>query len=161
MADKSKRGKGGGGSGGAAKKSLTEKVTADKPAKKEQVVEAQPALSAHKEAHDEHKHAASGGHGAAHGHKVDRREYWKIFVVLLVLTILEVGVAQVPGIAHGLMVVALIGMALSKAACVGLFYMHLKHETKILKLTVALPFAAPAVYALVLISDAAWRLVRW
>ena len=44
------------------------------------------------------------------------------------------------------------------AAIVGLFYMHLKHETRILKLTVAIPMATPMVYALVLIAEAAWRL---
>jgi caa(3)-type oxidase subunit IV len=75
--------------------------------------------------------------------------------------VLEVAVAQIPGINHSLMVFALVSLALTKAACVGLFYMHLKHETKILKMTVFLPFLAPAVYALVLIGDAAWRLARW
>ena len=55
---------------------------------------------------------------------------------------------------------ALVSMALTKAAFVGLFYMHLKQETKFLKLTVALPLAAPTIYALVLISEAAWRLTR-
>ena len=96
----------------------------------------------------------------AHEHAPNRREYWVIFAVLFVLTVLEVGVAQMPGISHTLMTIALISLALTKAACVGLFYMHLKHETKILKATVALPFAAPAVYALVLIAEAAWRLTR-
>jgi cytochrome c oxidase subunit IV len=153
MADK-KAGKGAGAKGAAeAKKS---EDAAEKPA------------AAHGEAHDDkpavahggaHAHGAHGeGHG--HGHKPNIREYMIIFAVLFVLTVLEVAVAQVPGISKGLMAIALIGLALTKAACVGLYYMHLKHETKILKLTVALPFAAPAVYALVLISEAAWRLTR-
>jgi cytochrome c oxidase subunit 4 len=111
---------------------------------------------------DAHAHAAHGAHGDghAHGHKPNIREYLVIFAVLFVLTVLAVAVAQVPGISKGLMAIALIGLALTKAACVGLYYMHLKHETKILKMTVAIPFAAPAVYALVLISEAAWRLTR-
>jgi caa(3)-type oxidase subunit IV len=89
---------------------------------------------------------------------VDRKQYVKIFVVLGVLTALEVAVVYVPGIARPLVVIALVSLALTKAAFVGLYYMHLSHETKTLKMTVALPFAAPAVYALVLISEAAWRL---
>lgn len=89
---------------------------------------------------------------------VDRKQYWKIFVALGVLTALEVGVVYVPGIAKPLLVTALVGLALTKAALVGLYYMHLGHETRGLKLTVVVPFAAPAVYALVLITEAAWRL---
>jgi len=90
---------------------------------------------------------------------VNRKEYWKIFVVLAVLTIIEVAVAQIPGIAKGLVVSALILLAVVKAACVALFYMHLKYETRVLRLTVALPLAVPPIYALVLVSEAAWRLL--
>ena len=114
------------------------------------------APSAAKEAaHADHAHG-DHAHGA-HVHKVDRKEVWKIFVVLFVLTVLEVGVAQIPGIGKASLYIALIGLALTKAACVGLYYMHLKHETKILKMTVALPFIAPAVYAVILISEGVWR----
>ena len=88
---------------------------------------------------------------------VNRKEYWVIFAVLAVLTLLEVGVTMVHGIPKGLMVSALVALALTKAGLVGLFYMHLKHETKILKLTVAIPLATPMVYALVLIAEAAAR----
>jgi cytochrome c oxidase subunit 4 len=95
---------------------------------------------------------------SAHGHHApNRKEYWKIFVVLLVLTVLEVVVAQLPGIGKTTLGFLLVAMALAKAAIVALFYMHLKHETKVLRFWVAIPFAAPAVYALALIADAAWR----
>jgi len=40
---------------------------------------------------------------------------------------------------------------------VGLYYMHLKYETRVLKLTIAIPLATPAFYALVLIAESAWR----
>ena len=83
-----------------------------------------------------------------------------IFVVLALLTGLEVGVTQIPGISTTLKDLALVRLAVTKAAIVGLYYMHLKHETKILKLTVAIPMGTPAVYALVLITEAAWRLTR-
>jgi cytochrome c oxidase subunit 4 len=95
---------------------------------------------------------------SAHGHHApNRKEYWKIFGVLLVLTVLEVVVAQVPGIGKTTLGVTLVAMAIAKAGIVALYYMHLKHETKVLRFWVAIPFAAPAVYALALIADAAWR----
>ena len=106
--------------------------------------------------HDD-SHAKAVGHG---GHTVDRKEYWKIFVVLFVLTVLEVVLAQLPGIGKMALGVGLVGLAVTKAACVGLYYMHLKHETKILKMTVAIPMATPAFYAFVLIAEAAWRGLR-
>jgi len=89
---------------------------------------------------------------------VNRKEYWVIFVVLAVLTAIEVGVAYTP-ISKPLMATALIGLALAKAAIVGLFYMHLKHETTIMKWSIAIPLATPAVYAAVLMAEAQWRLV--
>jgi cytochrome c oxidase subunit IV len=101
-------------------------------------------------------HGTTSGGASAH---VNRREYWVVFLALAVLTAIEVGVVYLPGIGKPAMVTALIGLAVSKAALVGLFFMHLKHETRILKLTVLIPMATPAVYALVLIADAAWRLL--
>jgi cytochrome c oxidase subunit 4 len=107
-----------------------------------------------------HHAPAAHAHAIAHGHAPNRREYMVIFAVLFVLTVLEVAVAQIPGIARILVGTALVALALTKAACVGLFYMHLKHETKVLKMTVAIPMATPMVYALILIAEAAWRLTR-
>src|SRR5262245_7342524 len=94
-----------------------------------------PAPAAHDEAH-------GGAHGDG-GHTVDRREYWKIFLVLFVLTVLEVAVAKSKhyGVSATAVGFALVGLAVTKAACVGLYYMHLKHETRILKMTVAIPMA--------------------
>ena len=89
-----------------------------------------------------------------------RREYWIIFVWLFVLTALEVGVVYVPGISKAMLVAALVGMAIAKAALVGWFYMHLKSETKSLRWTVAIPMAIPAFYAAVLVAEAAWRFLR-
>src|SRR5688500_15694507 len=90
---------------------------------------------------------------------VDRKQYMKIFGALVVLTALEVGIVYVPGIAKPLMALALIGMAVTKAAMVGIFFMHLGHETKTLKTTVFVPFIGLTVYALVLITEAGWRLI--
>jgi caa(3)-type oxidase subunit IV len=97
---------------------------------------------------------------ATHGHS--RKQYWIIFFVLFVLTILEVALAQPSlGVPKVPMVIGLVALALTKATLVGLFFMHLKTEMKALKLTVALPFAFPALYAFVLIAEASWRYLRW
>ena len=96
----------------------------------------------------------------AHAHKPNIKEYLIIFVILAALTLLEVVIAQIPGLSKKLLGVALVGLALTKAAIVGLYYMHLKSETRVLKLTVALPLAAPTIYAIVLITEAAWRHIR-
>ena len=86
-----------------------------------------------------------------------RKQYFVIFAALTILTLLEVGVVYVPGISKTMLVIALTGMALTKAALVALFYMHLISETKIMRLGVFLPMAAPPLYAVVLIAEAAWR----
>jgi caa(3)-type oxidase subunit IV len=140
------------GAGEGAKKAAGSEA-AKKHAPDEHAVEAKAARAPHE---PEEKHGAAHGHG----HKPDRREYFVIFGVLFVLTVLEVVIAQIPGLSKVLLGTALVGLALAKAACVGLFYMHLKHETRILRVGVAIPLAAPALYAFVLIAEAAWRLTR-
>ena len=90
---------------------------------------------------------------------VNRKLYWKIFAALTILTVLEVGLVYVPGISKVLMGIGLCTLALVKATLVGWFFMHLGHETKPLKLTVAIPMCVPAFYAFVLIAEAAWRLL--
>jgi cytochrome c oxidase subunit 4 len=93
--------------------------------------------------------------------RVNRKPYWIVFAALAAMTLLEIVVANRSlGIPRGAVAVALISLAVTKAALVGLFYMHLKHEMRALKLTVALPFFFPALYALVLIGEASWRLMR-
>lgn len=100
--------------------------------------------------------AAAAAPAAAH---VSRRSYLYVFLALCVLTALELGVVYVPGIARGLLISALVLLALAKAALVLLYFMHLGHETRGLKLTVIAPFSLPAVYAFTLIAEAAWRLL--
>ncbi len=88
-----------------------------------------------------------------------RKPYLYVFLVLVVLTVAEVGVVYVPGIGKGALVAALVLMALAKAGLVLHYFMHLGSETRGLKLTVLLPFALPALLAFALIGDAAWRLL--
>jgi caa(3)-type oxidase subunit IV len=87
-----------------------------------------------------------------------RKEYFYVFIVLTVLTAIEVAIKYV-GISRSAMIVGLIGLALSKAVCVALFYMHLKSETRSLKLVIAIPMLFPALYAVVLIVESIARSV--
>jgi cytochrome c oxidase subunit IV len=86
-----------------------------------------------------------------------RAPYLVAFAVLIALTLVEIGVVRSGGIPRGAAVVALVAIAIAKAGLIALFYMHLRYETGILKLTVLGPLIAPAVYALLLILDAARR----
>jgi cytochrome c oxidase subunit IV len=110
----------------------------------------------------EHTSSAQAGPTGAEaaGARHSRRQYFMVFGGLAVLTVLELGIIRMPGIARGPAVAALLGLAITKAILIGFFFMHLKDETRVLRVTVLGPLAAPAVYALVLMADSAWRLLR-
>jgi cytochrome c oxidase subunit 4 len=88
---------------------------------------------------------------------IPRALYLRVFAILTVLTVAEIAVVYVPGVARGLLIVALTLLALAKAALVLLYFMHLRHESRGLRLTVLVPFALPAVFAAVLMAEAVWR----
>jgi cytochrome c oxidase subunit IV len=89
-----------------------------------------------------------------------RRSYLLVFFVLVVLTLAELGVVYVPGIGRGLLISALVLLAVGKAALVLMSFMHLSHETRGLKWSVVLPLLLPAAYAAVLMAEAEWRFLR-
>ena len=94
-------------------------------------------------------------HHLAHA---NRKRYLLVWLYLLVLTIAEVGVANMGNLSKAWVVSALVLLAVVKAALVGLFYMHLVHETNVLRWSVVVPMVSPVVYAVVLIAEAGWRL---
>lgn len=91
----------------------------------------------------------------AHAHKSHTVEYIIVFVVLSLLTALELAI---PGLktAYHLKAIGLIGLAVSKAFVVAYFYMHLKEEKSWLKFIAAIPIVA-AVFAAVLIVESMYR----
>jgi caa(3)-type oxidase subunit IV len=95
-------------------------------------------------------HAASDSHAP---HADHRRDYFRIFWVLLVLTILEVGISYLK-IDKRLISAAMVALALSKASFVGLYYMHLKYEKRSLLWLAFLPLPLAAFYAVFLGLDA-------
>ena len=95
----------------------------------------------------------------AHEHHDHRPLYIKIFWALFILTAIEVGVVYVP-MSNGMMIAILCGLALYKAGLVAIHYMHLGSETKWLRYTIYGVGMIPVIYALVLIAEGAWRLIR-
>lgn len=82
-------------------------------------------------------------------HKSHKREYFIIFIILGVLTVLEIGVAEIDGIAKFTKGASLTLLAVAKALLVAMYYMHLKEETRWLKFIASIPILA-AVFATVL-----------
>lgn len=108
--------------------------------------------------HHDSAHTDGAAHDSHGHHAPNRKEYWKVFFLLFALTVLEVGVAYLEKqIGKTPVVTALVGLALGKAAVVALFYMHLKHESKWMRWTVAIPLAFPALYAFILIAEGMYR----
>lgn len=89
-------------------------------------------------------------------HKSHQKEYLIVFFVLGLLTVLEL---LIPG-QHQLSKLqkssSLIGLAVSKAFIVAYFYMHLKDETKWLKVIAMVPISA-VLYTVVLMLESFYR----
>jgi cytochrome c oxidase subunit IV len=99
------------------------------------------------------------GHSPSHGtdvHVSHKKQYIVIFVILAVLTGLEIWVAEIPGISKIGKGSSLTFLALGKAFLVAYYYMHLKEETKWMKFIAAVPVMA-AVYATVLCLEATFK----
>lgn len=90
-----------------------------------------------------------------HEHKSHTKEYIIVFVVLSLLTGLEL---LIPGLAtpYHYKAIGLVGLAMGKACIVAYFYMHLKEETRWLKLIACIPLSA-ALYAATLILESMYR----
>jgi caa(3)-type oxidase subunit IV len=76
--------------------------------------------------------------------------YVGVFVVLGVLTAIEVGVTQI-GIDKTAASIALLAFMTAKALLVMMFYMHLKYDTKTYSLSLVLPFFMALLLAIVVI----------
>ncbi len=92
---------------------------------------------------------------SAHNHPSHTTEYIIVFVVLTVLTGLELAI---PGLntKYAYKAIGLCGLAVAKAFVVAYFYMHLKEETKWMKIIAAVPISA-ALYAAALIIEGMYR----
>jgi caa(3)-type oxidase subunit IV len=84
----------------------------------------------------------------AHAH----HNYIKIFIILSVLTAVEIGVTFL-GLPRTLLVALLVGLAVWKAALVALHFMHLKIEKKTLMIVAVIPFILCVFLSLMLLPD--------
>ena len=84
--------------------------------------------------------------------KKKQPSYMLIWFVLLVLTVVEVGIAYISTLPRNVLIVVLVGLAIWKATLVAMYYMHLKFERLrlILLATAPLPLAIILVLALLL-----------
>ncbi len=88
--------------------------------------------------------------------------YMLIWVVLLVLTVLEVAVAFFPKWLPdteriiGITIFLLLGMAFVKAGLVAWYFMHLKFEQKNFVLIVSFPLVLACVLVILLLPDVAY-----
>jgi cytochrome c oxidase subunit 4 len=103
---------------------------------------------------DNHNH--SHAHGETHAHVSHKKQYFIIFFILAALTALEIWVAEVHGISKINKGASLTFLAVGKAFLVAYYYMHLKEETKWMKLIAAVPIMA-GVYATVLCLEAIYK----
>jgi cytochrome c oxidase subunit 4 len=90
------------------------------------------------------------GQGSAHGadeHAAQHPPYFKIWFVLLVLTVLEVVFAVVTH--NGMFkAVGLVAMALYKAVLVAAYFMHLKFEKRLMWVIAAAPLIFGVILAI-------------
>jgi len=84
----------------------------------------------------------------AHSH----HNYIKIFIILSVLTAVEIAITFL-GLPRALLVVLLVGLAVWKAALVALHFMHLKLEKKTLTVVAIVPFVLCVFLSLMLLPD--------
>ena len=78
--------------------------------------------------------------------------YMGVFWWLLALTVLEIAVIYMP-MAKTIIVILLVGMAISKATLVALYFMHLKFERRTLGVIALTPFILCVFLILMLLPD--------
>jgi caa(3)-type oxidase subunit IV len=84
--------------------------------------------------------------------------YLKNAIWLAILTFLEVGIAYIE-ISRSGQVVLLLAFAATKMMLVAMIYMHLRHETKVLKRILFVPIPAGILFTVALMYDLPFRWV--
>lgn len=91
----------------------------------------------------------------AEAHKSHTKEYIVIFVLLTVLTVVEIYVPEWNA-SYAVRAWSLTALALAKAWLVAYYFMHLKEESKWMKFIAAIPISA-AIYAGALMLESMYR----
>ena len=91
-----------------------------------------------------------------HTHEHKAPNYYLVWVVLLVLTVAEVGVAFFSAMPKWLLIVLLLGLALWKAVLVALYYMHLRFEPTRLRILAIAPLPLAVILVTAVITEYFW-----
>ena len=87
-------------------------------------------------------------------------KYVTVAVVLAVITTIEISLALLKILPPELTTAILIGLTLTKAVLVMLFYMHLKYDTRWYSLVLVFPlFMVMVLFIIVLVAAANWNVV--
>ena len=82
--------------------------------------------------------------------------YYLIWLVLFVLTVLEVLVAFMGALPRNVLIVVLVGLAIWKAVLVAMYYMHLRWERARLIILAAVPIPLAFILVLAVLSEYVW-----
>lgn len=89
-------------------------------------------------------------------------DHKKLYIVnaiwLAVLTVLELGVNHLP-IPKGAQVALLLSFAATKMILVAMIYMHLRYETKALKIAVCVPIPLAVLFCVSLMYDLPYQMI--
>lgn len=89
-------------------------------------------------------------------HRKQHPNYLAIWAYLFLLTIVEVGVAFGLPISRNVLLIALVFLAVWKAALVGMYFMHLKFEGKSLRIMAVAPIPLAFILVLAVITEFRW-----
>lgn len=82
--------------------------------------------------------------------------YMGIWGMLAILTIAEVGVALLSHIPKNLLILALVFLAIWKAALVAMYFMHLKFERLRVIILAAAPLPLAFIFVLAVLTEYVW-----
>jgi cytochrome c oxidase subunit IV len=96
-------------------------------------------------------HSPTSGSELAKPHV--RPPYMLIWVILAVLTAVEVGITMVSHFSKGFTIFALLVLAIWKAVLVALYYMHLRFEPTRLRLLVLVPLPLAVLLVVAVLTE--------
>ena len=81
--------------------------------------------------------------------------YWAIWAYLLILTVVELGVAFLPW-SKEVQILILLGLAIWKALLVALFFMHLKWEGNRMRIFAIAPLPLTVIIVVAVLTEYVW-----
>lgn len=81
--------------------------------------------------------------------------YWGVWLILLILTLFELGVAFLPW-SKEILILLLLGLAVWKALLVAMYFMHLKWEGNRMRLFAIAPLPLTVIIVIAVITEFRW-----